>query len=99
MKLGQLIKSLRISKGISQKELSEKLDISSNYLCLIETTKRMPSPDLIAHIANEFKISKDALDFLSTDVPTELGKKNSKKYEGLQQNIAALLLFQGNKIA
>lgn len=99
MKLGQLIKSLRISKEIAQKELSKKLDISTNYLCLIETSKRIPSPDLIARIAKEFKISKDALDFLSTDVPTELGKKNSKKYAMLQQNIAALLLFQGKKIA
>ena len=99
MKLGQLIKSLRISHGISQKELSEKLDMSTNYLCLIETSKRMPSVDLIARIAKELKISKDALDFLSTDVPTELDKENSKKYMKLQENVAALLLFQGRKIA
>ncbi|HKZ43279.1 MAG TPA: helix-turn-helix transcriptional regulator [Candidatus Hodarchaeales archaeon] len=99
MKLGQLIKSLRISHGISQKELSEKLDMSTNYLCLIETSKRMPSADLIARIAKELKISKDALDFLSTDVPTELDKENSKKYMKLQENVAALLLFQGRKIA
>lgn len=99
MKLGQLIKTLRISHGFSQKSLSEKLDITTNYLCLIETSKRFPSADLIARIATEFKISKDALDFLSTDVPTELNKINSKKYTKLQENIAALLLFQSNKIA
>ena len=99
MKLGQLIKTLRISHGFSQKALSEKLDITTNYLCLIETSKRFPSADLIARIATEFKISKDALDFLSTDVPTELNKINSKKYTKLQENIAALLLFQSNKLA
>lgn len=99
MKLGQLIKTLRISHGLSQKELSEKLEITTNYLCLIETSKRLPSTELIARTAREFKISKDALDFLSTDVPTELDKKNSKKYAKLQENIAALLLFQGRKTA
>ena len=99
MKLGQLIKSLRISKEISQKELSKRLDISTNYLCLVKTSKRIPSPDLIARIAKEFKISKDAFDFLSTDVPTELDKKNSRKYAKLQENIAVLLLFHGRKMA
>lgn len=99
MKLGQLIKTLRISQGFSQKELSEKLDITTNYLCLVETSKRLPSNELIARIAKEFKISKDALDFLSTDVPTELDKLNSKKYKKLQENVAALLLFQGEKTA
>ena len=99
MKLGQLIKSLRISYGISQKKLSEKLTISTNYLCLIETSKRIPSSDLISRFAKEFNITRDALDFLSTDVPMELDNINSKKYTKLQENIAALLLFQGRKSA
>jgi len=84
---------------ISQKELSEKLDISTNYLCLIETDKRIPSADLIARIAKELEISKDALDFLSTNVPGEFDEKNSMKYMKLQENIAALLLFRGRKLA
>ena len=99
MKLGQLIKSLRISREISQKELSEKLDISTNYLCLIETSKRVPSADVIGRIADEFMISRDALDFLSTDIPPELDQKNSKKYMKLQENIASLLLFRGSQTA
>ncbi len=99
MKLGQLIKTLRISCGISQIDLSEKLGISSNYLCLIETSKRIPSSDLIVRIAKEFNVSRDALDFLSTDVPVEFDNKNSAKYLTLQENIAALLLFQRRKIA
>ena len=99
MKLGQLIKSLRISRGHSQKEFSGKLEISTNYLCLIETSKRMPSEELVERIACEFQISKDALDFLSTDVPIELDKKKSKSYLKLQENIAALLLFQSGRPA
>lgn len=97
MKLGQLIKSLRITRGISQKDLAEKLEISTNYLCLIETAKRTPSDELVARIAGEFKISKDALDFLRTEAPIELNKKNSEVFRKLQENVAALLLFQGRR--
>lgn len=99
MKLGQLIKTLRISHDYSQKKLSDKLEISTNYLCLIETGKRLPSEELIARIAAEFRISKDALDFLSIGIPSELDEQNSHKYRKLQENIAALLLFHGEKTA
>ena len=98
MKLGTLIKSLRINAGLSQKELSEKLKISTNYLCLVENGKRTPSGELIDRIAGVFEISRDAIDFLSTDVPTELDKKTSRKYRELQSNIASLLLFQNKKL-
>jgi len=99
MKLGQLIKTIRISRGLLQKELSKKLDISTNYLCLIETGRRLPSVDLSARITKEFKISKDALDFLLTDVPAELDESKSEIYKKLQENIAALLLFQSERKA
>jgi transcriptional regulator with XRE-family HTH domain len=99
MNIGQLIKSLRISRGTSQKDLSDNLKISPNYLCLVERNKRKPSDDLIGRIAKEFNISKEAFDFISTDVPEEFDKKNSKKYSKLQENIAALILFQGRKTA
>lgn len=97
MKVGRLIKSLRISFGWQQKKLAEMLNISTNYLCQIETGKRIPSADIIERIAKEFKISKDALNFLSTDIPGELDAENSDNYKKLQENVASLLLFQSGK--
>jgi len=99
MKLGRLIKSLRISFGWQQKDLAEKLDISTNYLCQIETGKRLPSADIVGRIAKEFNISRDALNFLSTDTPGELDQENAVNYRKLQENVAAILLFQSGKIA
>lgn len=96
MNIGRLIKALRINFGISQSELSGKLKITSNYLCLVETGKRNPSNELILRVAQEFKISKDALEFLCTDIPSELDNSNSKKYKKLQERIAALLLFKAS---
>lgn len=99
MKVGRLIKSLRISFGWQQKDLAEKLKISTNYLCQIETGKRIPSADIVERIANEFNISKDALNFLSTDTPGELDAENAGHYRKLQENVASLLLFQSGKMA
>ncbi len=99
MKFGRLIKSLRISFGWQQKDLAEKLNLSTNYLCQIETGKRIPSADIVERIAKEFNISKDALNFLSTDIPGELNAENAGTYRKLQENVASLLLFQGGKMA
>jgi len=99
MKVGRLVKSLRISFGWQQKKLAEKLGISTNYLCQIETSKRIPSAGIIEQIAKEFNISKDALTFLSTDIPGELDQENAGSYRKLQENVASLLLFQSGKMA
>ncbi|KAB0670096.1 helix-turn-helix transcriptional regulator [Oryzomonas sagensis] len=99
MKLGRLIKSLRISFGWQQKDLAEKLDISTNYLCQIETGKKVPSADIVERVAGQFNISKDALNFLSTDIPGELDPENAINYRKLQENVASLLLFQSGKAA
>ena len=50
-------------------------------------------------IAKEFNISKDALNFLSTDIPGELDAENAGNYRKLQENVASLLLFQSGRMA
>lgn len=97
MELGKLIKTLRVNVGATQVDLSEKLGISANYLCLIEANKRTPSDEVFSKIAQLFQISKDALDFLCTNIPSELNNENAKKYRELQKHIATLLLFQGQQ--
>ena len=99
MNIGTLIKTIRTSRGISQKELAENLDISTNYLCLVETGNRNPSEDLISKIATYFEISKEALSFICTSTPKELDEKKSKKFKELQENIAALIFLRNNKVA
>ena len=43
MKIGKTIKIIRTLKGIKQKELAEKINISHNYLSAIENDKKEPS--------------------------------------------------------
>lgn len=47
MKLGEKIKSLRKSKGVSQEELAAMLKINRNYLSRVETGKSEPTAGIL----------------------------------------------------
>ena len=43
MGIGKTIKFLRLSAGLKQSDLAERLDVSANYISLVENDKRDPS--------------------------------------------------------
>jgi len=59
--LGQKIKSLRKSRGFSQLEFAEKIDISLNGLGIIETGKGFLTADTLEKILNVLNIEPDEL--------------------------------------
>lgn len=61
MKLGEKIKQLRKSKGISQEELASMLKINRNYLSRIETGKSEPTSGVLKDIAQIFSIDLNSL--------------------------------------
>ena len=97
MNIGTLIKTIRTSRGLSQKDFSAEVGVSTNFLCLVEKGKRNLSNENIEKVAKCLGISKEALEFVCAEVPRELDQEGSKTFLELQQNIAALLLFQGKK--
>ena len=66
MKLGEKIKYLRKSKGISQEELAIMLKINRNYLSRIETGKSEPTSGILKNIAQIFSIDLNSLLDIST---------------------------------
>ena len=93
MKVGEMIRLIRTRKGISQRDMAEKLRITSNYLSLIEANKKIPGRDIISDFAEKIGISNAALLFAVSDVPDELGEKDKNDFLKLQSNIIHLLLF------
>ena len=59
--LGERIKAARESKGVNQKELAEKINISASLLCQSENGKRNISEELLCDIA-------DALEMLADEI-------------------------------
>ena len=65
--IGKTIKFLRIAKGLKQAELSERLEVSKNYISLIENDKREPSLSFLKDLAKVLDIPVGML-FLDMDM-------------------------------
>lgn len=94
MKIGSLIKKIRMVRGLTQVQLAEIMGITQNYLSLIETDTKIPSNEKIRAFAKHLNISEDAIQFLSTDPPNELNQDKKKEYVKLQNNILSLIVFE-----
>ena len=55
------MKAQRRILGITQAELAERVDTSTNYIALIETEKKFPKPEMLERIAVAFEIEPHAL--------------------------------------
>lgn len=57
MNVGKMIRELRNKGGMTQKELAEKADISTSYLCDIEVGRTNPSLRTLERISKAFGIT------------------------------------------
>ena len=60
-KLGHVIRSARLEKHLTQKQLAKRLFITPHYLMSIENKKQIPSCDLLFRIIRELEISADTI--------------------------------------
>ena len=56
---GKRIQLLRNQKGLSQEELADKLNVSSNTVAKIECGLRRPSVDFVVDLVNFFDTTVD----------------------------------------
>lgn len=61
IKLGQKLKELREEKGLTQKQVAEKLNLNSVTYLRYEKAQREPSLSTLAEIAKFFDVSVDYL--------------------------------------
>jgi transcriptional regulator with XRE-family HTH domain len=57
--LGSVIKTARIEKHMTQKQLAERLAVTPHYLMSIENKRQIPSCDLLFRIIRELEIPAD----------------------------------------
>jgi transcriptional regulator with XRE-family HTH domain len=61
---GLLATNMKVYRGIlglSQVKLAEKINTAPNYIALIETGKRFPSPQMLDRIANALEVDPPRL--------------------------------------
>lgn len=59
--VGERLKSLRESEGLTQQELADRLQITRSALSLYETNKREPDNETIRKFADFFEVTTDYL--------------------------------------
>jgi transcriptional regulator with XRE-family HTH domain len=101
--LSSNIRLYRNRHGWSQAELAEKANISTNFLCDIETCKKWPHPETLQNLANGLKV--EIYELFSPKQPTDrsiadtLSQYNddaklliSKSYTDLAKALDAMLV-------
>lgn len=59
--LGGVVKSARIEKHMTQRQLAERLSITPHYLMSIENKQQIPSSNLLFRIIRELEIPADTI--------------------------------------
>jgi PAS domain S-box-containing protein len=94
---GQYIRQLRRAKGLSQRELAEKVGIDYTYLNKIEADKRPPPSEKtilgLAHVLDVdeyglFVVAKKIPSYLQERVDSEIMKKLSISHDKVQSTLA-----------
>lgn len=67
---GNTLKTLRLKNNMTQAQLSQKLDLTKSVISAYETGLRLPSYDVLIHIAQIFNVSTDYL--LGLEHPQEI---------------------------
>jgi len=90
--LGNAIKLIRTAKGVKQLTLAQQLDVSPNYISLIEKDRREPSVGFLRKLAKELGVPV-GLFFLweDTDAPI-LKTRNMVELRDLLTRIQAMYL-------
>ena len=77
---GERLKALRLSKGWTQKQLSDKLGLTKSVISAYDTDLRLPSYDVLTHIAAIFGVTTDYLLGMSKEKTIDASKLSEADY-------------------
>lgn len=93
MTLGNAIKVVRTAAGIKQQALAKKLQISANYLSLVENGKREPSISFLKRLADALGVPVGIF-FLWQEInPAKAEEPGLNRLRELVTRLEAMYLF------
>ena len=93
--LGEIIKKLRIARGLNQVQLAQKLDVSKQTISNWDNNNILPSVEMLMKISRFFSVSTDFLLELDTREYIEVSGLSQTHLAHIQQIINDIL---GNEI-
>ncbi|WP_035076159.1 helix-turn-helix transcriptional regulator [Maridesulfovibrio zosterae] len=99
MTLGRLVKTIRVSQDLSQGQMAQCLNISQNYLSLIESGKKTMSLKLVETLADLIGVSKELLFIVASEIPSELTGPERDDFIKLQKNMFTIITYEMDSIS
>ncbi|OUQ62148.1 transcriptional regulator [Eubacterium sp. An11] len=87
---GNNLKTLRLKKNWTQAQLAQKLGITKSVISAYETGIRLPSYDILIHIAKIFNVSTDYLLGLEKKYEIDLSGLTEEEIQALLALIEAM---------
>ena len=53
---GVVLRTFRQEKGVTQEQLSERVDVVRSFICMLESGKKRPSLDMFFQLANALEV-------------------------------------------
>lgn len=87
---GNVLKTQRLSKNMTQAQLAQKLGITKSVISAYETGLRLPSYDILIHIARIFNVSTDFLLGVENKQTIDLSGLSQEETDALLNLIKAM---------
>lgn len=87
---GNTLKTLRFKNNMTQAQLSQKLGLTKSVISAYETGLRLPSYDVLIHIASIFNVSTDFLLGVENKIEIDISGLSEKEIFALKLLIRAM---------
>lgn len=84
--IGSVIRSLRLIRDLSVKELADRMEISSSYICDVEANRKKPSLTMIERFSDALGVRSSTILFFD-----EEREKNNYNHQSLLLKILKIL--------
>jgi len=88
--LGHKLKTLRLQNELTQAQLAHKLGLTKSVVSAYETGLRLPSYDVLVHLAKIFNVSTDYLLGIERKQEIDLSGLSEKEIDALLNLIKAM---------
>ena len=92
MTLGNAIKLIRTARNLRQRDLASELNVSPNYLSMLEANRRVPSVTFLKRIASRLQVPAGLFLLWSEGNTSNLSKKQLDQVRELLIRIQAIYL-------
>lgn len=87
---GNTLKTLRLRKNMTQAQLAQKLGLTKSVISAYETGLRLPSYDILIHIARIYNVSTDYLLGIEQKQEIDLSGLSQEEIDALLNLINAM---------